>query len=430
MTIKTTDLPLASTLLELVGNEDLGGGVKRTARMLYADLLAAAQAGIAFGPVGTAHSTGLVPDPGLTPDSKERVLFDDATWGNDSRLRAASQFIPISTSIPTSGYGGRVIDLEDAGIVPDYLLNGSLNPDPTDNAATFQAILNGLEPFDTLIAPPGYWLIQSQCSFPTDAFGIKFVSRGGYSNIIKGFNGGTDSGTALPAVELPPGLIYMRGLWFWAAGGTAGGIHCGYNAAGGAAAPEEWHITDCLFSNFGTSNVFGSLIIEGSDGPIAYGTRRCCVTNTVFHGNYVGHGLRVGGATGSFLVSGCEFVNGGSVSVADLWMTGSDYTSNTNQDWVVLGRSVDNVSMDWSSTGIFMAGAVGDITITANCVSNLIMAGFIGGTVTNSGVATRVEIPNFGPLLVNAANDGAAASAGVEVGEMYRNGSVLMVRVA
>lgn len=32
--------------------------------------------------------------------------------------------------------------------------------------------------------------------------------------------------------------------------------------------------------------------------------------------------------------------------------------------------------------------------------------------------------------LVNAANDGAAATAGVEVGEVYRNGSALMVRVA
>jgi len=31
--------------------------------------------------------------------------------------------------------------------------------------------------------------------------------------------------------------------------------------------------------------------------------------------------------------------------------------------------------------------------------------------------------------LVNAANDGAAAAAGVQIGQAYRNGSVLMVRV-
>lgn len=32
--------------------------------------------------------------------------------------------------------------------------------------------------------------------------------------------------------------------------------------------------------------------------------------------------------------------------------------------------------------------------------------------------------------LVNAANDAAAQAAGVAIGNMYRNGSVLMVRVA
>lgn len=36
----------------------------------------------------------------------------------------------------------------------------------------------------------------------------------------------------------------------------------------------------------------------------------------------------------------------------------------------------------------------------------------------------------FLPLPANAANDAAAAAAGVQVGGVYRNGSVLMVRVA
>lgn len=33
------------------------------------------------------------------------------------------------------------------------------------------------------------------------------------------------------------------------------------------------------------------------------------------------------------------------------------------------------------------------------------------------------------PTLVNAANDAAAAAGGVNIGQMYRNGSQLMVRV-
>ena len=33
------------------------------------------------------------------------------------------------------------------------------------------------------------------------------------------------------------------------------------------------------------------------------------------------------------------------------------------------------------------------------------------------------------PVLVNAANDASAAAAGVAIGNFYRNGSILMVRV-
>jgi len=33
-------------------------------------------------------------------------------------------------------------------------------------------------------------------------------------------------------------------------------------------------------------------------------------------------------------------------------------------------------------------------------------------------------------LQVNAANDTAAAAAGVSVGQLYRNGSVLMIRIS
>jgi hypothetical protein len=41
-------------------------------------------------------------------------------------------------------------------------------------------------------------------------------------------------------------------------------------------------------------------------------------------------------------------------------------------------------------------------------------------------VAMALQLGN----LVNAANDTAAAAAGVSVGELYRNGNVLMIRVS
>lgn len=44
-------------------------------------------------------------------------------------------------------------------------------------------------------------------------------------------------------------------------------------------------------------------------------------------------------------------------------------------------------------------------------------------------LVTSIAAGNAPNNLVNAANDGAAAAAGVQVGQEYRNGSILMVRV-
>lgn len=44
-------------------------------------------------------------------------------------------------------------------------------------------------------------------------------------------------------------------------------------------------------------------------------------------------------------------------------------------------------------------------------------------------LVTALAAGNTPASLVNAANDAAAAAAGVKVGMQYRNGSVLMVRV-
>lgn len=41
-----------------------------------------------------------------------------------------------------------------------------------------------------------------------------------------------------------------------------------------------------------------------------------------------------------------------------------------------------------------------------------------------TAIATGMNV-----ALTNAANDGAAAAAGVQVGQLYRNGSVIQVRV-
>ena len=50
--------------------------------------------------------------------------------------------------------------------------------------------------------------------------------------------------------------------------------------------------------------------------------------------------------------------------------------------------------------------------------------------LTWTSVLAADATANFDTLPINAANDAAAATAGVIVGGVYRNGSILMVRVA
>ena len=75
-------------------------------------------------------------------------------------------------------------------------------------------------------------------------------------------------------------------------------------------------------------------------------------------------------------------------------------------------------------------GPAGTLPQIAN---NTVLGNVSGGTatpvaLTQAQLATLVVTTL--PTLTNAANDAAAATAGVAVNQMYRNGSILMVRVA
>ena len=77
-------------------------------------------------------------------------------------------------------------------------------------------------------------------------------------------------------------------------------------------------------------------------------------------------------------------------------------------------------------------GASDRYTITGNIlIPNSTQAIYDGGTGMNKIIANNIGASNRpGAPTVNAANDAAAASAGVAVGGDYRNGSIRMVRVA
>lgn len=74
----------------------------------------------------------------------------------------------------------------------------------------------------------------------------------------------------------------------------------------------------------------------------------------------------------------------------------------------------------------------GTLTFVVPGTSNLAVP-LAGTLATTEGVETLANKTLDAPALsglVNAANDSAAAAGGVEIGGMYRNGSVLMVRIA
>jgi hypothetical protein len=72
-------------------------------------------------------------------------------------------------------------------------------------------------------------------------------------------------------------------------------------------------------------------------------------------------------------------------------------------------------------------GAVLTFAVGSNYLP--IAGGTVTGALTVSGVTT-LDGTHLNPLPTNAANDAAAATAGVPVNGVYRNGSILMVRVA
>lgn len=81
--------------------------------------------------------------------------------------------------------------------------------------------------------------------------------------------------------------------------------------------------------------------------------------------------------------------------------------------------------MSGSSTNpVFTTVTAGNLPVAATSqLANTWITGIPTAAPTLNGVS-------FFPGLINAANDAAAASAGIGVGGLYRNGSVTMVRVS
>ena len=109
--------------------------------------------------------------------------------------------------------------------------------------------------------------------------------------------------------------------------------------------------------------------------------------------------------------------------------SGGLHTVTASPSGVMLASSMA-ISMSAPSLdlplGAIAAAALADDAASDNVGS---LGGDLAGTLPDPTVIGIMHVVGAN-MLPNAANDGAAASAGVVVGALYRNGSVLMVRVA
>lgn len=86
-----------------------------------------------------------------------------------------------------------------------------------------------------------------------------------------------------------------------------------------------------------------------------------------------------------------------------------------------------------SATRVLYLTPTGTLTVAASYPStaHVRLATVIAGATTITSVTDdRTPAPMVNKVLANAVNDAAAATAGVGVGELYRNGSVVMQRIS
>lgn len=108
------------------------------------------------------------------------------------------------------------------------------------------------------------------------------------------------------------------------------------------------------------------------------------------------------------------------------FLSDTNITSPSNGDSLVYNSSTGNWENQPSSGGTL--ASLTDVNLASTADGDML--------IYSSGASQFINVPydlttigDYGGFLVNAANDTAAASAGVSIGQLYRNGSVIQIRV-
>jgi len=226
---------------------------------------------------------------------------------------------------------------------------------------------------------------------PTPTLGVQVDQRAFVSSIAVGYGNTSQGGLGGWNASLNPNLGYYRGSLFagldnvFLANGAAN-----WNALIGREIDVE------LQTGANASTVYGLLLVEGSDKQ-ADGDDHDAITigSTNYAATHWKNGIAFGGTGLACSVTGAlikTVVQKYPSPHAASYVTGIDFSGATFSDAFLRGPSNN-----------FVVDGQGNTTV--------------GGRLTL-------------PVLTNAANDAAAASAGVPVGGVYRNGSVMMQRVS
>jgi hypothetical protein len=143
----------------------------------------------------------------------------------------------------------------------------------------------------------------------------------------------------------------------------------------------------------------------------------------------------IAGSKAGILISGNTILNSGQRAAPAPWMATALAVFGPLNNIVVTGnRFTDTRATPTQQWGIYInPETYNNLLVTNNDLTGNITGGILLTGVVGSGhiIADNLNAANAqGVPTVNAANDAAAASAGVIIGGEYRNGSIKMVRVA
>jgi hypothetical protein len=335
--------------------------------------------------IATAISgTGNVPGPVLADVGAPLVATGAGAfgWGNNADFRVWAE--------PATG---RHCVLEEFGIYTNPVA-GAGHENAAANVTAWNTIMSNATGGD-IFTYHGYMPFSSGITLANHTEFRSRWGRGG--NIDAGGTAATGTGPSGIVLTQPmsPGTIFLNSghgtlienHFFYSANGVFGGIACGHIATGGDPALEHNIFRNINFIALGSGEWFGCLVVDGEDGPPAYGSRSVEIHHCIAT-SYSVYGMKLAGVAALKGINIDLVQPGVPPSVADLWIRGS--ISNAAYQFNISASSIDTALLEGNVvTATLHCGVIGAITLDVNTNSLFITSGSIG-TVTDLGTNNTI----------------------------------------